>query len=303
MVQGDGGLLGRRVRLQSERPILRYRQVMNLVESLIAERGLRVGDQLPPSHELASLAGVSLISVRRALDELERAGRVIRHQGVGTFVASPRIVTEPMRAGGLLATLIQGKDAVAVTTKLLSLTQGTPGQTIARALGMEEPEPVWQLIRLRMIGGRPKILERSVLPVSVVPALDRAALRTGGSLYGFLAEHYGLVDDYEEQYLEVSAATVAERKQLALPPRERVVRLRGVTTSQHGTPFDCFEQIYPASDFVFCISGRTSGHILAADGVMDWEVVPHADASAQPRARTGTSARSVSGPVLGTGEG
>jgi len=253
---------------------------MNLVESLIAERGLRAGDQLPPSHELASLAGVSLMSVRRALDELELAGRVFRHQGVGIFVASPRIVTEPRRAGGLLTALMQGQDSAMVTTKLLSLTQGTPSQTITLALGMEEPEPVWQLIRLRIIGGRPTILERSVLPVSVVPELDNAALHAGGSLYGFLAEHYGLVDDYEEQYLEVSAPAAAERKLLALPARERVVRIRGVSSSRQGTPFDCFEQIYPASDFVFCISGRTSGHISAADSVVDWEVVPDADVPA-----------------------
>jgi len=33
------------------------------------------------------MAGVSLITVRRALAELEREGRVHSHQGVGTFVA------------------------------------------------------------------------------------------------------------------------------------------------------------------------------------------------------------------------
>lgn len=274
---------------------------MNLVESLIAERGLRAGDQLPPSHELARMAGVSLISVRRALDELELAGRVIRHQGVGIFVASPRIVSEPRRAGGLLATLIQGKDSAAVTTKLLSLTQGMPSPTITLALGMQVPEPVWQLIRLRIIGGRPTILERSVLPVSVVPELDKATLRAGGSLYEFLADHYGLVDDYEEQYLDVSTPTAAERKQLALPARERVVRLRGVSSSPEGTPFDCFEQIYPASDFVFCISGRTSRHILAADGVVDWEVVPHADAPAQARIGAGASGCAGSQPIRENG--
>jgi DNA-binding GntR family transcriptional regulator len=278
--RGNGRPLRPEVRQQADRPVLRYRQVMDLVESLIADRGLRVGDQLPPSHELARLAGVSLISVRRALDELERAGRVIRHQGVGTFVASPRIVSEPGRAGGLLATLIQGEASVAVTTRLLSLTQGMPSPTIALALGMDEPAPVWQLVRLRLIGGRPTILERSVLPLSVVPELDKTALRAGGSLYAFLAQRYGLVDDYEEQYLDVSTPTTAERKHLALAGRDRVVRLRGVTFSSAGTPFDCFEQIYPASDFVFCISGRTSRHILAADGAMDWDVVPHADAPA-----------------------
>src|SRR2546430_5650049 len=63
---------------------------------------------LPTHAELAELTGVSLITVRRALDELERAGKVRRHQGLGTFLARPRIVTEPTRAGSLLGTLAAG---------------------------------------------------------------------------------------------------------------------------------------------------------------------------------------------------
>src|SRR5215469_11940343 len=61
---------------------LLYERVVALVERLIADRGMAPGDRLPSYGELAELAGVSLITVRRALDELERAGRVRRHQGL-----------------------------------------------------------------------------------------------------------------------------------------------------------------------------------------------------------------------------
>src|SRR5215472_16187722 len=74
---------------------LRYEQVVALVERLISERGLVPGDLLPSYTELADRAGVSLITVRRALDELERTGRVRRHQGVGTFVARPPGLADP----------------------------------------------------------------------------------------------------------------------------------------------------------------------------------------------------------------
>ena len=84
---------------------LLYEQVVDYVEGLVAERGLVPGDMLPTYAELAASVGVSLITVRRALDELERAGKVRRHQGLGTFLARPRIVTEPTRAGSLLTTL------------------------------------------------------------------------------------------------------------------------------------------------------------------------------------------------------
>src|SRR5690348_10036467 len=49
------------------------------------------GDQLPPERELARRYGCSLITVRRALTDLTRDGRLKRRQGQGTFVLAPRI--------------------------------------------------------------------------------------------------------------------------------------------------------------------------------------------------------------------
>jgi DNA-binding GntR family transcriptional regulator len=254
------------------RPQLRYERTIEMVDALITDRGLRPGDLLPPGHEIARLAGVSLISVRRALDELERAGRVVRHQGVGTFVGEPRIVAEPSRVGDLLATLGGGRDGEDVTTTLLGLDRGLPDPAIRRALDLEEGEVVWHIVRLRRIGGRARVLERSALPVRVVPDVDEAMLRAGGSLYAFLGEHHGLAASHEEQYLHVGTPTADERRLLELHGHQPVVRLRGASVTADGTPFDCFEQVYPASDFVFYISGRSSGELLAASELMSWGV-------------------------------
>lgn len=49
-----------------------------------------VGAKLPTEAELAAQSGLSLTTVRRAFDELVAAELVIRRQGAGSFVASPR---------------------------------------------------------------------------------------------------------------------------------------------------------------------------------------------------------------------
>ncbi len=256
------------------RPQLRYERTIALVEDLIASRNLQPGDLLPPGHEIARLAKVSLISVRRALDELERSGRVVRHQGVGTFVGQPRIVTEPSRVGDLLATLGRGPGGEALTTTLLSLDRGLPDPAVRRALDLAEGELVWHIVRLRRIGGRAQVLERSALPLRIVPELDEAWLRAGRSLYGFLAERLGLTASREEQYLHVGTPTAEERRLLELHGHQPVVRLRGASVTAEDVPFDCFEQVYPASDFVFYISGASRGELLAASESMAWSVSP-----------------------------
>ena len=53
---------------------LRYQQVYQYVVDLIAEHDLQAGDKLPSASDLTARTGVSMISVRRALTELENEG-------------------------------------------------------------------------------------------------------------------------------------------------------------------------------------------------------------------------------------
>jgi DNA-binding FadR family transcriptional regulator len=58
------------------------------LESLIGDGGYAPGDRLPPERELIVNLGVTRSALRKALDELERAGAIWRHVGKGTFVAA-----------------------------------------------------------------------------------------------------------------------------------------------------------------------------------------------------------------------
>jgi DNA-binding GntR family transcriptional regulator len=256
---------------------LLYEQVVDYVEKLISERGLAPGDLLPSYAELAELTGVSLITVRRALEELERAGKVRRHQGLGTFLARPRILTEPARAGSLLETLAQSGKAQAVeslATKVLRMRRGLPAPDIAQALRIPADGQVWQLRRQRLIDGHPAVVETSIIPVALAPGLDQLVSDLDGSLYDLLNRQFGLDDAYEEQYLEVIMPALEERRLLSIPPRTYAVRIRGLSLDKAGTPFDCFEQVYPAAEFAFAISGSASRHLFPTPGFQNWEVRP-----------------------------
>lgn len=61
---------------------------MEFVEAEIGGRGLAVGARLPTERELVARSGQNRTTVRRALERLEAAGRIVRHVGRGTFVAS-----------------------------------------------------------------------------------------------------------------------------------------------------------------------------------------------------------------------
>ncbi len=59
----------------------KYNQVKLSITDYIGRRNLQVGDAIPSQSEFVRDCGYSLITVRRALSELEEAGIIERHQG------------------------------------------------------------------------------------------------------------------------------------------------------------------------------------------------------------------------------
>ncbi len=65
--------------------VLKYNEAKFKITQMIQQDGLQVGDKLMPERELAAQLGMSIISVRRALEEFQDAGIVRKVSGVGTF--------------------------------------------------------------------------------------------------------------------------------------------------------------------------------------------------------------------------
>ncbi|WMW80909.1 GntR family transcriptional regulator [Undibacterium cyanobacteriorum] len=64
-----------------------YEQIMEQITAKVMAGDWRPGQSLPSIRELASASSVSVITVKRAYLELERAGVIVTRQGKGSFVA------------------------------------------------------------------------------------------------------------------------------------------------------------------------------------------------------------------------
>lgn len=72
-----------------------YRQIMRQVTDALAGGHLRSGDKLPSQRELAENLVVSPLTVKKAYDELERAGLIKTQRGRGTFVSDLPAAVDP----------------------------------------------------------------------------------------------------------------------------------------------------------------------------------------------------------------
>ena len=64
-----------------------YQQIIDRLKREISEGRLKPGAALPSFRQLAEDLLVSVITVKRAYEELEREGIIFRRQGLGTFVS------------------------------------------------------------------------------------------------------------------------------------------------------------------------------------------------------------------------
>lgn len=69
----------------SEKPL--YEQIIEQIKSLIMTGDLKEGDALPSMRLLAKDLRISVITTKRAYEELEREGFIVTVTGKGSFVA------------------------------------------------------------------------------------------------------------------------------------------------------------------------------------------------------------------------
>ena len=228
-----------------------YEKTIAFVLQYIDEQKLSEGDQLPTEAQLASLSGVSLVTVRRALSELASQAVVRREQGRGTFVARPRVKAETTKIGGLRNGLHLDSRSK-LQTRVLSCAARACTEEEGRRLALAPATTVWEVSRLRLLNKRPMIWETSVIPKILAP--DLAGYLNGAekrSLYDVLDEVYGLKETREEQTLVSRPALAREHELLELMSFEWVVEVSGVSFSARHQPIDAFRMVFVAKSFAF----------------------------------------------------
>lgn len=141
-----------------------YQQLADLIRGMIARGELEVGGDLPKEAEIEAHLGVSLITVRRALRELEDLGLIQKRS------AKPAKITAKsptVRAGMKFNSL---EDLIDFTTgaQLVIASYGLErSPVIEKHFGLAHGEPGWCLHGHLSVGGTPRTLITTYFPPDV----------------------------------------------------------------------------------------------------------------------------------------
>ena len=161
-----------------------YLQLHRRILDGISGGQLGYGSSLPPERDLAQVAGLSRVTVRKAIQSLVVAGALVQRRGSGTYVA-PRVV----KLEQALSQLTSFTDDMARRGKAsesIWICRGLflPAPEEVMALGLGSDDRVARLERVRSSGGQPLAIERAALSGAVLP--DPESVST--SLYALLQQ-------------------------------------------------------------------------------------------------------------------
>lgn len=187
------------------------------------------GSPLPSQRELADEFGVSIMTLRQALQLLTDEGLIEPRHGSGTFVAAHyaydlghlRSFADDLTAQG-----------AAITTRLLAAGTVTPPADTGARLG--DQGLALRLRRLRLSSGRPLIVQTSYLPAALAPVIQAQDLSRRG-LYTILAEH-GQPISRASETITPTVLGPADARDLARPPGSPALLSHRVSFTASGAP-------------------------------------------------------------------
>jgi GntR family transcriptional regulator len=181
MTEASGSLLdGFRRGVRTGQPL--YLLLRRSIEEAVERGAVGPGDALPSERDIAAMADISRVTVRKAVQDLVRSGVLVQRHGSGTFVASRVGRVEQSLSQLTSFTEDMARRGMALRSEWLDRGVHAPSPDEMMALGLSPTDRVARVSRLRIADDRPLAIERATIAASVLP--DPASI--GPSLYAAL---------------------------------------------------------------------------------------------------------------------
>ncbi len=212
-----------------------HAQIEVALEHAIEAGRLAPGDRLPAERVLAQRFGVSRMTLRQALGELERQGLLIRNKGRygGTFVSERKL-----ELAGTSALSDQLRDlGLAPGARVLSVVERAAAPH-ERSLGRR----VYAIERVRLANGEAVALERGAYAFDLFPGLIDEPL--DGSLYDVIRRKYKDVPVRAEERLEPGLAQPQDAAALGVDAGAPVMLVERTAYAANGRPVEISRDVF-----------------------------------------------------------
>lgn len=236
-----------------------YRKVAEDIKAAIAAGTYPANTKLPSESELAERYSVSRGTIRQAFAALRADGVIASRRGARRVViGGPRV-----QSFGELLSFSRWARAIGETPSghVVSLERRLATEAEADRLALPAGFHVWSLVRVRLLSGRPVMLERAAYPDQVgtlVAEMDLAVDSITERL-----EALGVVFTDAEHVIDAVPASAEDARLLGVRAGVPLLRERRFTTDRSGQPVEWSDDRYVGSQAAFSIRNSVAVNALS----------------------------------------
>jgi GntR family transcriptional regulator len=213
-----------------------YKDVRNRVLQAISLGEWRAGDALPTEKQLCVRFGVSMGTLRKAVDDLTASGVLIRQQGRGTFVA--RHSEDRYIFSFFHLTPIGGqKEYPKVEFVSYKLTEAD--EYAAQQLELRVGAPLIQFTNRLRLSGNVASMDEIYLPTNMFPSMTAQTIKARQTtLYQLYQDQFDVTVIRTTERLRVGRSSSKCAKVLGITPGSPVLEINRVAYSFNNRPVE-----------------------------------------------------------------
>ncbi|WP_445158390.1 GntR family transcriptional regulator [Halomonas sp. E14] len=222
-------------------PWPKHHRVYLVLRQAILEGHFTPEKPLPNEIALTEQFQVSRITIRKAMERLDREGLIVRYRGKGTFpVASNE--SSPLQAS--ISGVIENLIAMGLKTDVNVIDFGYVAASVevAKALGVEPGALVQKATRIRSHRGSPFSLLITYVPEAIGRTFTEADLASQPLL--LLLERAGAKVTSAEQAITAKLATPGQAELLNVEPGDALLCIRRKVFTEDDRPVEYIEGFY-----------------------------------------------------------
>jgi len=218
-----------------------YEQVKAYVIDSVERGEFRAGEQIPSQRELCERFNISLMTARRAINELISEGVIYAIHGKGLFVAEKKQQAEIDPLVSFTDDMLQR--GMYPTSRLLESSLITCSPFFAHLLAVNPSSELVYITRLRLADNQPIAIQSNYIVHRLCPGILQHDFERQG-LFEILRTEYGLRLNDTQTTVEAALATEEESTLLGVALPAALLRTEQITLLDSGLAIEFARTLY-----------------------------------------------------------
>jgi len=220
-----------------------HAQIRETIRHRVLDGSYAPHSQMPSESRMMAAFGVSRITIRQALGDLQKEGLIFKVAGKGSFVAKPKAFQNLSRLQGFGEAM--GPSGYETFNQVLSTRAVPASEHVAERLRLAPAAPVFEIQRLRYLNREPISVDVSYFPLALGERLVQEDLATR-DIFVILENDLGHALTHADVQIDAISADEQLARQLRTAESAPLLRIERLTHAGE-QPID-FEYLYYRGD-------------------------------------------------------